>query len=178
MALEMTALLNFLETASGAMPHTLDYPIQRMEPKVVPTLATMLLAANSSTTTPMMANASNATLMPLTALKVFPTVTTMTSILQTEDLKSKDKNPLAFSLNAKNVVQEEDTSEMSQRATLKPALKNAKGTPAADTSSTIPMMVNASKSLLPMMNAVEPLPDQAGTTSTECEIILNTTKTY
>lgn len=181
MAQEMTALLYFLETASGAMLHTLDYHIHRLEPKVVPTHATMLLAANSSTTTPLMANASNATLMPQTALKVFPTVTTMTSILQTEDLNSKDsvdKNPLAFSLNAKNVVQEEDTSEMSKRATLKPALKNAKDTPAADTSSTIPMMVNASKSLLPMINAVEPLPDQAGTTSTECEIILNTTKTY
>jgi hypothetical protein len=66
----MTALLNFLESASIAMPHTLHYPIQRMEPKVVPTLATTLLDANSSTTTKVMANASNPTLMPLTALKV------------------------------------------------------------------------------------------------------------
>jgi hypothetical protein len=70
MAQEMMVLLFFLENASGAMPHTLDYPIQRMEPKVVPTLATTLLDANSSTTTPVMANASNPTPMPLTALKV------------------------------------------------------------------------------------------------------------
>jgi hypothetical protein len=172
----MTALLNFLESASIAMPHTLHYPIQRMEPKVVPTLATTLLDANSSTTTPLMANASNATLMPLTALKVLATVASMTFTLQTEDLPPKI--PFAFSLNVRNVAQEEDTSEMLQRGTLKPALKNAKDTPAADTSSTIPMMVNASKSLLPMIPATEILPHQDGTTSTECEIILNTTKTY
>lgn len=179
--LELMALHNCSEIANGAMLHMKDFLTLKVVPKDALTHATKRKDASSSITTPPMVNASNATPMPLTALKASPTAATTTSTQQTEEVTELVVKPTTLLVSlviAKNVAPEEDTSETLQETTPNPALKDAKENPAAATSSTILTMASACKSPVTTTTAMETSATPPGTTSTECEVKLNTTKTY
>lgn len=109
-----------LENACGAMLATQDFLMHPLlqASNLVLTIATQKTDVNSSITTLLMASASNATLVLLTALKACQAADGTTSTQQTVVLtlplsREEEEIPLA-SLQKTKLLPEEDTSETSK----------------------------------------------------------------